>query len=85
MHMSRPVRVRLFAAARAAAGQSEIEILPTSVQEILDQICGENFKAVQVFSRCSILIDGQICHDRGRQLMGGEEMDVLPPFAGGAA
>lgn len=78
------MRVRLFAAARAAVGRSEIETEPASVQEILDRISTANLQAAQVFSRCSILIDGQICHDLALHVNVGQEMDVLPPFAGGA-
>ncbi len=78
------VLVRLYAAARAATGRSEISVSPKSAQEILVEISGGDANTLGLFSRCSILIQGEQLHDRERLISGGSEMDVLPPFAGGS-
>lgn len=77
------VRVRLYAAARAAVGIAELEVAPASAEEILRQISDSNPQARRVFSLCSILVGGEVRHDLSLQVAAGEEMDVLPPFAGG--
>lgn len=78
------VRVRFYAAARAAVGATELEVTPASAEEILRRIAGSNPQALRVFSLCSILVGGEILHDLSLLVAAGEEMDVLPPFAGGS-
>lgn len=78
------VRVRLFAAARDAVGSSEIISNSASAESILAAIAENNLQASIVFARCSILIDGELLHDRSTFISDGSEMEVLPPFAGGS-
>lgn len=75
--------VRFYAAAREAAGVSEISVGSNSLREILRDISRDNYRLAQVLDRCSFLVDGTICHDLSMEIMPGCVIDVLPPFAGG--
>ena len=77
------VHVNFYAAARDAFGSASTNVSPNSMDEILDSLTKENLKLSQVLLRCSILIDGEICRDFSKKLIGGESVDILPPFAGG--
>ncbi len=77
------VNFRLYAAARDAAGTSEISIAPSSLEELLREISRDNARLSEVLERCSFLVDGAICHDRRIVISAGSTVDVLPPFAGG--
>jgi molybdopterin synthase sulfur carrier subunit len=78
-----------WAGARAAAGVESESILATTVAEALQTVVAA--RADPAFSRvvqaCSLLIDGTTAHpdDLDRVLAGPVRVDVLPPFAGGAA
>lgn len=78
------MRVRFYAAARAAVGVAELEVAPDSAEKILRRISESNPQVARVFSHCSVLINGEICHDLSLHIAAGNEMDVLPPFAGGS-
>jgi molybdopterin converting factor small subunit len=80
-----PVTVRLFAAARAAAGISETSAPPGSLQSVLDGLVSNSPALATVLPRCSYLIDGVATHEEPSHIEVGEgsEVDVLPPFAGG--
>ena len=71
------VTVRFFAAARAAVGEHSVAIDVTSIQAILDRFDDP------VVARCSFLVNGVAATDPGIVLVAGDEVDVLPPFAGG--
>ena len=77
------VIVRFYAAARDAAGITEIQVFPGPLQEMLRDTSQGNALLAQVLERCSFLIDGAICHDRSIEIFAGSTVDVLPPFAGG--
>jgi sulfur-carrier protein len=80
------VRVRFFAAARAAAGHEEetIRIRPgTTIAELVDQLGDRNANLAKVLMRCSFLCDGVAVRDAGAALINAQTVDVLPPFAGG--
>lgn len=74
--------VRLFAAAAAAAGTpattSEAATLTALQQDLLDRYPDLG----PVLLRCSFLVDGLVAHD-DVALAGAQQVDVLPPFAGG--
>lgn len=80
-----PIRVHLFAAARAAVGSSAVDAAPGT----LAQVCAElddrypDFAAVR--PRCSFLIDEVAVHGDPHDILvpAGARLDVLPPFAGG--
>ena len=73
--------MRLFAAARAAAGTDSVEIEPGPVGPGLAAMgLGADFE--RVLSVCTLMRDG----DRlapGDVVADGDVVDVLPPFAGG--
>ncbi|MEI6109606.1 MAG: MoaD/ThiS family protein [Actinomycetes bacterium] len=77
------VTVRLFAAARAAAGVSQLEVAAGSVQGILDSLVKIHPALRQVLPQCSYLLDELALHDLGFQVNDGSTLDILPPFAGG--
>ncbi len=81
--MNDSVTVRLYAAARAAAGQSEFEVEPGSLDNILGTIAQNNPRLGQVFLQCSFLVDGVALHEKNAQIQANSTVDVLPPFAGG--
>lgn len=73
------VHVRLFAAARDAAGTSEYDTPAATLGEVL--AAGPTGLAA-VLARCSYLVDGQHA-ELSRPVPDGATVDVLPPFAGG--
>jgi molybdopterin converting factor small subunit len=78
--------VRYFAAARAAAGM-ESETLRvehgTTVAGLVDSLAERNVELARVLKRCSFLCDGLAVRDEALNLLDGQIVDVLPPFAGG--
>jgi molybdopterin converting factor small subunit len=82
-HTNKSVTVRLYAAARAAAGEREYVVEPGRLDEILNAIAQNNPRLMQVLEQCSFLIDGVVSHDKGLQINARSTVDVLPPFAGG--
>lgn len=80
------VEVRLFAAARAAAGgtssaQFEAESLHALRAALIERF-GEDMR--RVLTACSFLVDGRSHpRDSDQVLAAGQTVDVLPPFAGG--
>lgn len=79
------VRVRLFAAAREAAGTGETEADAGTLAAVLDELChrfGPEFgRRLEV---CSVLVDGQaVRRDADRDVPDGAEVAILPPVSGG--
>jgi molybdopterin converting factor small subunit len=77
------VTVRLFAAARAAAGVSEVSVDSASAQEIVNELIAAHPGLAQVLTKCSYLLDEVALHDLALTIEDGSTLDVLPPFAGG--
>lgn len=79
------VSVRLFAAARAAAGVGGVQVDPGSLGTILRVLESDYPSLAEVLPRCSYLVDGVAVHGDPDEVMVGDglELDVLPPFAGG--
>lgn len=79
------VRLRLFAAAREAAGTSSVEIDATTVGEVLEiarERFGAEFTAVLAGSR--VWVDGDEPADGdATPVTPGAEVAVLPPVSGG--
>lgn len=76
--------LRLFAAAREAAGTGRDEVPGRSVGEVLDEATaryGEGFKAV--LDSCRIWVDGEPA-ERDTVVSESAEVAVLPPVSGGA-
>lgn len=77
------VQVRLFAAARAAAGVAEIIAPSGSIDEILTFCSRDNSQLQRVMPQCTVLVDGVASHDHQVLVRPGSQLDVLPKFAGG--
>ncbi|MEV6598961.1 MoaD/ThiS family protein [Actinoplanes sp. NPDC051346] len=82
---ARPIRVRYFAGARAAAGNtSEETVEASSLDELTVLLSGRHGERLAlVLKAASFLVNGLTCHDRQVALPAGATVDVLPPFAGG--
>jgi len=81
----KPLVVRYFAAARAAAGVPE-ETVPGghSLDHLTGELAGRHgARLATVLEMASFLVDGVAWHDRQAPLPPGATVDVLPPFAGG--
>lgn len=75
------VTVRLFAAARDAAGVATVQIPAGPVGDGLANLgLGERF--AQVLAMCTLLSDGRQLSPQD-PVPDGAVIDVLPPFAGG--
>ena len=75
--------VRFFAGARAAMGTSEITLECATLQELVEHCSSQNPRAAEVLQSCSFLLDGLSTKDQNASLIGIENIDVLPKFAGG--
>jgi sulfur-carrier protein len=82
------VSLHYWAGARAAAGVAEEQIDARSVAEALRLACHERSDPHfdRVIKASSVLIDGRAAHqqDLERPLSEPVQVEVLPPFAGGA-
>lgn len=77
------VTVHLFAAARAAVGESQISATPGRLADIIESISAAHPEFAAVAPRCSFLVDEQAVHRTDITVPAGARLDVLPPFAGG--
>jgi len=76
--------LRLFAAAREAAGRTTDEIPATTVGDVLDEACrryGDRFTAV--LGTCRVWVNGQPA-DGATPVLAADVVAVLPPVSGGA-
>jgi sulfur-carrier protein len=79
--------VRYFAGAVAAAGIEEETLdLPagSTVTSLVDALADRHGSRLgRVLASCTLLVD-EVAGGRDRSLDGARQVDVLPPFAGGA-
>lgn len=79
--------VRYWAGARAAAGSASEQVDAATLAEALDAVrARHDERFAQVLGVCSFLLDGAPVGGRDPadvRLAGVEQVDVLPPFAGG--
>ena len=75
----------MFAAARAAAGVSEVHIAPGPASQVVDALtAGLPPRFAAVLASSSLLADGvRLDQASTAPIPGGTVVDVLPPFAGG--
>ena len=76
-------QVNLYAAARAAIGQSRIELTAASLGELLAALGAKNVKLAKLLPTCTYLLNGIACEDLNQKISESDEIDVLPQFAGG--
>jgi molybdopterin converting factor small subunit len=76
-------RVNLYAAARAAAGAELLEIGAGTLGSLVDELASRNSELAKLLPTCSYLLNGESCEDLSRALAEGDNVDVLPQFAGG--
>ena len=77
------VTVRFYAAARTAAGVSELQLEPATAMQVLDRAVEAHPNLAQVLPQCSFLLNEVALHDLKTQVLDNATLDVLPPFAGG--
>lgn len=79
------VTVRLFAAARVAAGTAELHVAPGPIDEVIAALAeGRDGRFSQVLSISTLISDGVRLDRHARTpVPAGAVIDVLPPFAGG--
>lgn len=75
--------VRFWAAAQEAAGVHTETYGGSSVREIVADASVRHPDLVAVLPRCSLLLDGVRVGDLDMAVVGGQVLEVLPPFAGG--
>lgn len=85
-----PVTVRFFAAARSAAGVGEVllesgTLQPGTLESLTAELTRLHPDLEPVLPRCSFLLNGTAVHGAWASIdvNEGDEVDVLPPFAGG--
>ena len=80
----RVLRVRYFAAARAAAGVTEEAVAGATLAALRDALVAAHGERLgRVLTSASFLVDGVAWRDPDAPLPPGSTVDVLPPFAGG--
>ncbi|MDO5067905.1 MAG: MoaD/ThiS family protein [Propionibacteriaceae bacterium] len=79
------MKVRFFAGAMEAAGMKERVLAADgmSVAEVVATLGEGNPRLGEVLKVSSLLADGVRVNDLGFDATGVEQLDVLPPFAGG--
>jgi len=77
------VTVRLFAAARAAAGAAEVSVAAGTLESVLADAVAAGPGLLTVLPQCSFLVNELSCRDMLVAVTDGDVVDVLPPFAGG--
>ena len=76
--------VRYFAAAAEAMGVDAEPVSGASVAQVMAALERRHGSHVRdVWSRCTVLVDGQRATDEQAQVSADATIDVLPPFAGG--
>ncbi|AZZ55371.1 MoaD/ThiS family protein [Rathayibacter iranicus] len=78
------VRVRYFAAAKAALGRADDDFDSlTDLAALEAHLVASSPAAAPILARCTFLVSGVSTTDRATPLPAGASVDVLPPFAGG--
>ena len=78
-------RIRYWAAARDRAGTTEEQVAAGRLSEVLAAV-GAAHAMTDLLERCVLLVDGeQVRRDDDPELVDSSVLEVLPPYAGGAA
>lgn len=88
--MTIAIEVRYFAAAAAGVGRTTDRRsyeAPVTIGSLLADVersaTSADDRLGLVLGRCSFIVNGVTTRDRALQLADGDQLDVLPPFAGG--
>jgi len=76
-------RVNFYAAARAAAGASDLMVPASCLGELISSLGQLNQEMTKLLPTCSYLLNGESCTNMEQSLIDGDNVDVLPQFAGG--
>lgn len=79
------MQIRFYAGAADAAGRDvmDMDASGLTAQQALSRLGADNDALARVLAASSLLADGVRVTDRATGLAGVEQLDVLPPFAGG--
>lgn len=77
------VTIKLFAAARAAAGTSVVNLEASNLEEIFHSLSAINPVLAKLLPSCTFLINSEACSDFSKVIQAGAQIDVLPQFSGG--
>ncbi len=75
--------INFYAAARAAAGAPSLKIPAGSMGALIDQLAASSPELAKLLPTCSYLLNGESCENLNQLLVEGDQVDVLPQFAGG--
>ena len=75
--------VNFYAAAKAASGSASLKIEAGSLGALIDELSGRSPELAKLLPTCSYLLNGEACEDLSQLLLEGDNIDVLPQFAGG--
>ena len=76
-------KVHLYAAARAAAGSSRLDVDSPDLGSLVALLERDHQKLRSVLPLCSYLLNGTSVKDLSTKLAENDQIDVLPRFAGG--
>ena len=75
--------VNFYAAARAASGSSTLKIPAGTLGALIADLAGRSPELAKLLPTCSYLLNGEACESMEQPLIEGDNVDVLPQFAGG--
>jgi len=76
--------VHFYGAAKAAAGATALEISAQTLGALINELSGREAKLAELLPKCSYLLNSEACKDFDQLLNEGDQVDVLPQFAGGS-
>jgi molybdopterin converting factor small subunit len=75
--------VNFYAAAKAATGSATLKIPAGNLGSLIDELALRSPELAKLLPTCSYLLNGEACENPGQILVVGDNIDVLPQFAGG--
>lgn len=75
--------VNFYAAAKAAAGASTLKIPAGNLGALIQALSEKSPELAKLLPTCSYLLNGESCEAMDQPLIEGDNVDVLPQFAGG--
>lgn len=75
--------VNFYASARAAAGIASLIIPAGNLGALIAELSNKSPELAKLLPTCSFLLNGEACQDSSQLLVEGDNIDVLPQFAGG--